>query len=140
MKTRREGQLIIPAIKMDVSLNVSVFFAKPEILIRKEELFMPLLIRNGPRARTLQLGWWPNFVHFQTFVLNSFLINASFWEKSKRLRERRERENNTVNNGHLRLPRSPDCTCTPKLELTAMSNNCLPHIFPSNIAHTYSFY
>jgi hypothetical protein len=44
------------------------------------------------------------------------LRNASFWEKSKEPRERREekrKRNNTVNNAQLRLPRSPDCACTP---------------------------
>jgi hypothetical protein len=33
----------------------------------------------------------PNFVHFQTFILNSLLRNASFWEKSKGLGRRRRR-------------------------------------------------
>ena len=57
---------------------------------------MPLLIRNGPGS-CARSDWWPNFVPFLTFVLNSLLRNASFWEKSKEPRkrergERRERE------------------------------------------------
>ena len=50
-----------------------------------------------------KIFWWPNFVHFKTFILNSLLRNASFWEKGKEPRKREEREergeNNTVNNG-----------------------------------------
>jgi hypothetical protein len=37
----------------------------------------------------LNLFWWTNFV---TFVLNSLLRNASFWEKSKGERKKKEKE------------------------------------------------
>ena len=34
--------------------------------------------RRHREKRRKKIFWWPNFVHFQTFVLNSFLRNASF--------------------------------------------------------------
>ena len=63
------------------------------------------------------LAPWGEFFRFFKFIFNSLLRNASFWEKSKGLgREKKkreeERENNGVNNGHLRLP-PPACASQP---------------------------